>query len=286
MKTRELSEGDVVLVVLPYEGGRGWASIDALSVASEPPNRARTVRVSFLPGSGPGFNRTRLVRPHDIVRKRTEGDEDPGASADAVAGLDRLLDFALLPDHVQELGQRLQTERDEFSAALERIAAGDFPAATAADEMQHVAEAALGDSTVTRLKYVLIVERDTGDGDGLYVFADVDEELGRRYAACHAGASMHREVLMDRATASRLVAATSDETEDAVRNIGTPQTARYRCPSTARSQDDVVGCGAIFDAAPDSEGLVDCPACGMWFDPSDEQNTVIADPATDTDTPT
>jgi hypothetical protein len=218
MKTRELSEGDVVLVVLPYEGGRGWASIDALNVASKPPNRAGTVRVSFLPGNGPEFNRTRLVRPRDIVRKKSEGEEDPGARSDEVAGLDRLLDFALLPDHVQELGQRLQTERDAFSAALERIAAGDFPAATAAREMQRVAEAALGDSPVTRVKYVLIVERDTGDGDGLYVFADVEEALADRYAACHAGASVRREVLIDRETARRLVAeATADEARDQIR---------------------------------------------------------------------
>jgi hypothetical protein len=216
MRTRELAEGDVVLVVLPYEGGRGWASIDALKVASEPPNRAQTIRVSFLPGSGPEFNRTRTVRPHDIVRRRTEDDELE-TSSPSVEALDRLLDFALLPDHVQQLGQRLQTERDDFRAALERIAHGEFPAAAAAREMRKLAETALGDASGTTLTHVLVVARETGDGDGLYVFAESEEDLAQRYAARHAGAQVHREVLIDREIARQLVAeSTADEPGDNV----------------------------------------------------------------------
>lgn len=35
-----------------------------------------------------------------------------------------------------------------------------------------------------------------------------------------------------------------------------------QCP--ADSKDDIQGCGLIFEATPDDEGLFDCE-CGMWF---------------------
>jgi hypothetical protein len=41
----------------------------------------------------------------------------------------------------------------------------------------------------------------------------------------------------------------------------------HTCPDTARGPDDVVGCGKNFTASLDSEGLVDCPHCGMFFRP-------------------
>jgi predicted nucleic acid-binding Zn-ribbon protein len=46
---------------------------------------------------------------------------------------------------------------------------------------------------------------------------------------------------------------------------------RYQCPPTPRAdvEDDIVGCGHIFEAEPDEEGLIDCPNCGMWFDQYD-----------------
>jgi hypothetical protein len=29
----------------------------------------------------------------------------------------------------------------------------------------------------------------------------------------------------------------------------------------------IVGCGHVFDALPDDDGIVDCPNCGLFFDP-------------------
>lgn len=48
----------------------------------------------------------------------------------------------------------------------------------------------------------------------------------------------------------------------------------HRCPDTAHMPPPyhgplyVVGCGAVFPAEPDREGLIDCPECGMWFPPA------------------
>ena len=58
---------------------------------------------------------------------------------------------------------------------------------------------------------------------------------------------------------------------------------KYRCPTYPTPCDDepnefMAGCGHVFEAEPDSEGMVDCPECGMWFTPSMEPETeVIAD---------
>jgi len=38
----------------------------------------------------------------------------------------------------------------------------------------------------------------------------------------------------------------------------------HYCPTKPRVEGDIVGCGAVFRAEPDSEGIIDCPACGMW----------------------
>ena len=53
---------------------------------------------------------------------------------------------------------------------------------------------------------------------------------------------------------------------------------RYRCPTDEAYFDGgelvehtVIGCGAEFDAEPDEEGLIDCPACGIWFNPAKER---------------
>lgn len=48
-------------------------------------------------------------------------------------------------------------------------------------------------------------------------------------------------------------------------NAATAPKFIYTCPSTKRCEDDVVGCGASFEAVPDHDGLIDCPECGMWF---------------------
>jgi uncharacterized Zn-finger protein len=43
----------------------------------------------------------------------------------------------------------------------------------------------------------------------------------------------------------------------------------FRCP-TDETRSEIVGCGHVFTADPDDEGLVDCPNCGMWFHPEAE----------------
>lgn len=45
-----------------------------------------------------------------------------------------------------------------------------------------------------------------------------------------------------------------------------------RCPDNADPLGgDIVGCGAEFTAAPDFEGLIDCPHCGVVFSPERER---------------
>lgn len=57
----------------------------------------------------------------------------------------------------------------------------------------------------------------------------------------------------------------------------------YICPTGHTQQSGeahtIIGCGATFEAEPDDEGLVDCPSCGIWFNPSKETPPVIATPA-------
>jgi hypothetical protein len=50
----------------------------------------------------------------------------------------------------------------------------------------------------------------------------------------------------------------------------------YTCPT---SGEDLVGCGHTFTAEPDSEGIIDCPNCGMWFTPSKEVLRVLKEKA-------
>lgn len=49
----------------------------------------------------------------------------------------------------------------------------------------------------------------------------------------------------------------------------------YFCPTDTPSgigpdEAIIIGCGAIFTADLDDEGLIDCPRCGVWFDPAVE----------------
>jgi hypothetical protein len=40
----------------------------------------------------------------------------------------------------------------------------------------------------------------------------------------------------------------------------------YKCPTEPDPEGgDILGCGHVFEATPDEEGLVDCPECGIWF---------------------
>lgn len=47
----------------------------------------------------------------------------------------------------------------------------------------------------------------------------------------------------------------------------------HTCPSKERFEGDIAGCGSTFEAEPDEEGLVDCPECGIWFNPEIEKKT-------------
>jgi hypothetical protein len=53
--------------------------------------------------------------------------------------------------------------------------------------------------------------------------------------------------------------------------MATEQTQTVRCPDGPDPLGgDIVGCGEKFEAAPDDEGLVDCPHCGIVFNPDRE----------------
>lgn len=44
-----------------------------------------------------------------------------------------------------------------------------------------------------------------------------------------------------------------------------------KCPDYADSLNgDILGCGHVFEQEPDREGLVDCPECGIVFNPERE----------------
>lgn len=38
----------------------------------------------------------------------------------------------------------------------------------------------------------------------------------------------------------------------------------------------IVGCGHTFTAAPDDEGLFDCPECGIWFNDDEAAQELAA----------
>jgi hypothetical protein len=50
--------------------------------------------------------------------------------------------------------------------------------------------------------------------------------------------------------------------------------ALITCPTGIVQSDGtehtIVGCGALIPHVRDDEGLVNCPNCGMWFDPTKE----------------
>jgi hypothetical protein len=47
------------------------------------------------------------------------------------------------------------------------------------------------------------------------------------------------------------------------------ETTTATCPNTPGPvESTIIGCGTVFTAVPDAEGLLDCPVCGMWFRPS------------------
>ncbi len=71
MKTVDLVNGMEVWVLLPYDGGSGWATVlDPHADPDSPLRPAKTVEIEFLPGEGPTYQRRRKVRPHDVIRAR------------------------------------------------------------------------------------------------------------------------------------------------------------------------------------------------------------------------
>lgn len=49
-----------------------------------------------------------------------------------------------------------------------------------------------------------------------------------------------------------------------------------RCPDNERWPDDIIGCGRVIDdPTPDDEGIVDCPHCGIWFTPEEEESDAL-----------
>lgn len=53
------------------------------------------------------------------------------------------------------------------------------------------------------------------------------------------------------------------------------------CPDGLEKADGtphtVIGCGALIPDERDDEGLVDCPKCGIWFDPDQEPEEIVSD---------
>lgn len=43
----------------------------------------------------------------------------------------------------------------------------------------------------------------------------------------------------------------------------------YCCPTAPQTPEGephtIIGCGSVFEAEPDDEGIIDCPHCGLWF---------------------
>ena len=64
-------------------------------------------------------------------------------------------------------------------------------------------------------------------------------------------------------------------------------TLKVRCPDNDRGpqpdgggRPDIVGCGHLFTVEFDpTDGMVDCPACGICFDPTLHDNRLEATPA-------
>ena len=70
MRRVDLAIGDEVFVCLPYGGGKAWGHITALDAAPEgkPTN---TVRIAFLPGTGPRYRHDdHPVALREIVRRK------------------------------------------------------------------------------------------------------------------------------------------------------------------------------------------------------------------------
>lgn len=49
---------------------------------------------------------------------------------------------------------------------------------------------------------------------------------------------------------------------------------KFICPNWPEegAAVEITGCGREFEAEPDDEGLLDCPHCGIWFNPNHPGN--------------
>jgi hypothetical protein len=48
------------------------------------------------------------------------------------------------------------------------------------------------------------------------------------------------------------------------------QQPMIRCPDNRRSPDDITGCGALVPDVRDKDGTVDCPNCGLFWQPESQ----------------
>lgn len=79
MRTADIGKGAEVYVILPYDGGRGWATVVEPRARPGRGHAAATVRIEFLPREAPAvLVRERLVRPADVFRAREPGWVLPG----------------------------------------------------------------------------------------------------------------------------------------------------------------------------------------------------------------
>ena len=117
---------------------------------------------------------------------------------DGTAGLET--DIEDLLANVRHLCDRFGLDYGARDSAAYRAYVGDFE-----DGKRVVEHQGPPRDPAARIRYVSVVQRQTGDGDGVYVFGERDDGLARSYAERCDGAEVRREVVMDRTTAQRLV---------------------------------------------------------------------------------
>lgn len=59
--------------------------------------------------------------------------------------------------------------------------------------------------------------------------------------------------------------------------MGSSSPGLIRCPASPKAPDGtlhtVIGCGVLVPDVRDDEGLVDCPICGIFFNPDEENDS-------------
>lgn len=144
-------------------------------------------------------------RHTDAAMQAVAAGTDCEFCTDGIPGLET--DIEDLMANLRHLCDRFGLDYGARDAAAYRAYVGDFE-----DGARVVEREGPPTDPASQLQKVSIVQRQTGDGDGVYVFGESDDDLARRYAERHDGAELRREVVMDRPTAQQLVDdATADE---------------------------------------------------------------------------